>query len=127
MPVQVATRVEPFDAHGGRWIAGVSSFGFSGTNAHIVVEAAPDAEADTSIGNAPPRPVQVLMLSAKGDAALNDSVRRLREHLEGAGSALTLADVCHSASAGRAHFAHRLAVTAKTRDELIQSLRSIEK
>ena len=126
MPVEVAARLQPFPAREGRRVAGVSSFGFSGTNAHIVIEAAPDALPDVRAAHSPPRPVQLLTLSAKSGAALDEMVRHHREHLEGAGREQSLADICHSASAGRSHFVHRLAVPAKTRDELIRSLRSIE-
>jgi acyl transferase domain-containing protein len=125
MSVEVAAQLQPFPEYEGRRIAGVSSFGFSGTNVHVVMEAAPDTHAELQPAH-PPRAVQVLTLSAKSDAALDESVRRLREYLEGLGRELALADVCHTASAGRAHFAHRLAVPVKSRDELMQALRSIE-
>ncbi|MEK7786025.1 MAG: polyketide synthase, partial [Chloroflexota bacterium] len=44
IPVSIPTERTPWPAVNDRWIAGVSSFGFSGTNAHIIVEAAPQRE-----------------------------------------------------------------------------------
>ncbi|HVY79495.1 MAG TPA: type I polyketide synthase, partial [Steroidobacteraceae bacterium] len=125
MSVEVAARLQPFPEYGGRRIAGVSSFGFSGTNVHVVLESATETHSEPQAAH-PPRAIQLLTLSAKSDAALDESVRRLREHLEGRGREQALADVCHTASAGRAHFAHRLAIPVRSRDELVQALRSIE-
>ncbi|HEU4625136.1 MAG TPA: SDR family NAD(P)-dependent oxidoreductase [Steroidobacteraceae bacterium] len=125
MSVEVAARLQPFPEYDGRRIAGVSSFGFSGTNVHVVLESASETYSQSQPAH-PPRAIQLLTLSAKSEAALDHSVRRLSEYLEGPGRELALADVCHTASAGRAHFAHRLAVPVKSRDELIHALRSIE-
>jgi phthiocerol/phenolphthiocerol synthesis type-I polyketide synthase C len=87
--------------------AGVSSFGFGGTNAHLVLEEAPRREpADNEIE----RPLHVLTLSAKSASTLKELARRYEDHLA-THPAESLADVCFSANAGRAHFAYRLAAT----------------
>ena len=98
-------------------IAGVSSFGFSGTNCHVVVEE-PPADAD-----APPRhdrPLHLLALSGKTRAAVHEIAARYRDHVRGAQA--ELGDVCFSAATGRAHFAHRAALVFHDRDELIDQL-----
>ena len=89
----------------------MSSFGFSGTNAHMILQAAaprPVPPADTR------RPRSVLALSAKSDTALVEMARRYADRLtaEPAGS---LADLCFSANTGRSHFRHRLAAAAGDR------------
>lgn len=103
---------------GGSRIAGVSSFGFGGTNAHLLVEesgpaAVAPAESD--------RPLHLLAVSAKTKTALSKLVERYLRYLDVHPQA-ALPDVCHSANAGRAHFPHRLAVLAENREQLQQQL-----
>ncbi|HVK94787.1 MAG TPA: amino acid adenylation domain-containing protein [Noviherbaspirillum sp.] len=69
LPLRVVDRRQPFPQRGQRRIAGVSSFGFSGTNAHAVLEQA------TSPATAPVRPVQVLTLGAHDQAGLRQLAR----------------------------------------------------
>jgi len=102
-------------------IAGVSSFGASGTNAHLIVQEAP-AQAPAAAG--PDRPRHLLTLSAKSEPALEALVGRYRERLS-APTGPALADVCFTAAAGRAHFAHRLALTAVSTDELCERLGTV--
>jgi myxalamid-type polyketide synthase MxaB len=119
LPVKVPTTRTAWPAAGhGRQIAGVSSFGFSGTNAHVIVEAAP---AVPHAAPAADRPRHLLALSAKGEDALRDLARRHEEHLT-AHPQLAAADVCHTANAGRSHFNHRLALPAANTGELRDSL-----
>lgn len=88
-------------------VAGVSSFGFGGTNAHVVLEAhdaaAPAAASPAAAG------VQVLPVSARSDAALQARVRDLRAVLETT-SAQRLSDIVYTLAARRDHGSHRLAV-----------------
>lgn len=103
--IEIPTAARPWPH--ARKVAGVSSFGFSGTNAHVVVEAAP---AGTTRTEAPTRTDHVLTLSARTDAALLELAVAFDRQCAERG---TLADVCFSASTGRAHFDTRLAVTAR--------------
>jgi amino acid adenylation domain-containing protein len=99
-------------------LAGVSSFGFSGTNAHVVVEEAPSSpprEDDE------PRSFYCLPLSALTDAALRALAGRYADAMA-ADSGITLADIVRTAGAGRSHFAHRLAVVAGGTEIAIQAL-----
>lgn len=114
-------------------LAGVSSFGFGGTNAHVVLEEAPlsvEAQAPQFV-----REVHVLALSAKSSTALAEMASRYADRLEAVSDeAVTsinveaglevvgLADVCHSANTGRSHFAHRLAVAAASSEQMRQAL-----
>ncbi|HET7695304.1 MAG TPA: SDR family NAD(P)-dependent oxidoreductase [Vicinamibacterales bacterium] len=115
LPIVIPTKATPWPEIEGRRIAGLSSFGFSGTNAHIVIEGASasapsgragDAAAPDS--DAAERPRHILTLSARTEAALDALAARYATFLETTKE--PLADVCYTANAGRAHFAHRLAV-----------------
>ncbi|CAK0750166.1 phthiocerol/phenolphthiocerol synthesis type-I polyketide synthase E [Gammaproteobacteria bacterium] len=86
--------------------AGVSSFGIGGTNAHLVLTDAPVAEPTS-----PPGPVQLLCVSAKTTAALAGATTKLAAWLEQHPEAV-LADVAHTLSRGRKHFAYRRALVA---------------
>ena len=106
LPLQVVTERVPWRRGQQKRIASVSSFGFSGTNAHMLVEEAPLYEPQPVSSE---RPLQLLTLSAKTAGALEEVIRRYRVLLDGAGS---FPDLCYSASAGRAHFSERIAVVA---------------
>ncbi|MCB0209452.1 MAG: polyketide synthase dehydratase domain-containing protein, partial [Anaerolineae bacterium] len=105
-PVQIPTDVTPWPA--GRRIAGVSAFGFSGTNAHVVLEEAPPLPAKAEVSE---RPYHLLTLSAKSAPALSELIRRYQAYLKSRPETSWNA-ICHTANTGRTHFAHRLAVTA---------------
>ncbi|MFD7958734.1 type I polyketide synthase [Streptomyces ardesiacus] len=101
--------------------AAVSSFGISGTNAHLILEQAPPlADASTAEPAAPPVPVPWL-LSARTEPALRDRVRRLRAFLDERPEA-TPAQVARALGTTRTHFEHRTSVVGATRDELARRL-----
>jgi acyl transferase domain-containing protein/trans-aconitate methyltransferase/acyl carrier protein len=108
----IPTTGRPWEPIAGRRIAGVSSFGFSGTNAHVVVEEAPAVGSPVAQRE---RTARLLCLSAKTDAALNSLVTRWQRHL--ARTEAALADLCYTANAGRTHFRQRRTVVAATVDE----------
>ena len=112
--VAPVTETAPWPAGGLPRVGGVSSFGFSGTNCHVVVAEAPPAEeppAEKPIGPEPARPAELLPLSAASPGALRELAARYRDLLA-APDAPALADVAGCAAEGRAHLAHRLAVVA---------------
>ena len=81
--------------------AGVSAFGMGGTNAHVVMEEAPEQE-PSSIS----RPYQLLLLSAKTNTALDSATQNLANHLH-QHPELSLADVAYTLQVGRQAFDHR--------------------
>jgi acyl transferase domain-containing protein len=113
LPLVVPTEAMPWQPIGGRRIGGVSSFGFSGTNAHVIVEEAPSVEAVPAAR----RSAGLLALSARDDNALSALAARYAAGLEG-GVDAELGDICFTANHGRAHFAHRATIAARSIDEL---------
>jgi acyl transferase domain-containing protein/acyl carrier protein len=103
--------------------AAVSSFGFSGTNAHIVLEDAAEA-ATTSTGSAADDGVELILpLSARSRGALEASARALRDVLRAPpGSGAPLRDVSFSAGVRRTHFEHRLAVVGSSSEAMAEQL-----
>ncbi|PTL74938.1 type I polyketide synthase [Vitiosangium sp. GDMCC 1.1324] len=110
-PFAVNTTLREWPARGPRR-AGVSSFGLGGTNAHVVLEEAPARASRTSTS----RPWQLLVLSARNGAALEEATQRLATHLEQHPEE-ELADVAHTLQVGRRRFEHRrMLVCQDTRD-----------
>ena len=97
--------------------AGVSSFGIGGTNAHVVLEEAPSLPAP-----GPSRAWQILVLSARNDAALETAASNLRQSLEER-SDDDLADVAFTLQAGRKRFSSRRVWLARDRTEALAVLR----
>ncbi|NEO70920.1 type I polyketide synthase, partial [Moorena sp. SIO3H5] len=120
LPVQVSTQLTPWQRNGKSRLAGVSSFGFSGTNAHVILEQAPEP-VKVKHQDSQKRPLHLLTLSGKTDKALAELVNRYQRHLE-THREQELADVCYTANTGRANFQHRLAVLASEPEELAAKL-----
>ncbi len=96
--------------------AGVSSFGIGGTNAHLVLEEAPAGEP-----SGPARPWQLLPLSARSAAALEEATERLHRHLAEHPDQ-PLADVAFTLQAGRRAFVHRRFLVARDREDALAVL-----
>ncbi|MEL6354436.1 MAG: type I polyketide synthase, partial [Cyanobacteria bacterium J06627_28] len=94
--------------------AGISGFGMSGTNVHLIIEEVteePELPEDFVAGSGDEslivlgRQQNILTLSARSQAALTELIRRYSEWLPQ--TAASLADICFSASTGRSHFKYR--------------------
>ncbi|WP_086824664.1 type I polyketide synthase [Allokutzneria sp. NRRL B-24872] len=114
-PVQGLT---PF-AGDGPVLAGVSSFGWSGTNAHFVLEQVPADEAKPVSEKAP----QLITVSAKSPSAFTEAVTALADHLE-ANPALDLADVAYTTQARRTSHPLRGFVVAQDIADAVAKLRA---
>jgi len=97
---------------------GVSSFGFSGTNAHVILGDAPAATRPDAGRSG----TQILPLSARTAEALHSLAQQWATWLEA--PTAPLADACRMASIGRSHFNHRLAVTSASTEDAAATLRS---
>jgi len=119
-PFYVNSRLSEWKSNGGPRRAGVSSFGFGGTNAHVVVEEAPEIESST-----PSRPKQLLLLSAKTKSALDTATTNLCEYLIQNPSA-KIADVVYTLQTGRKAFSHRRFTVCNDATDAVQALKSFD-
>lgn len=117
-PFHIASTLRPWPRHAGPRRAGVSALGIGGTNAHVVLEEAPEIASSPS-----PRPYELLVLSARTDSALATLARDLAQRLEDEPS-LLLADVAYTLHTGRKMFDFRRAVVCRDRQEAIGALGS---
>lgn len=116
--VYVPTQLMEWETDGSPRRCGVSSFGFSGTNCHVVLEeytADGDRPAPSSVG------LNVFTLSAKTNSALRKMVQQYAE-FTAIKPDLSLRDLCYTANTGRAHHHHRIATVVKSMDELKEKL-----
>ncbi|MFJ6556519.1 amino acid adenylation domain-containing protein [Streptomyces luteogriseus] len=115
-PFYVNTELVSWPDRDGPRRAGVSAFGFGGTNAHIVLEQAPAL---------PPVPddagPQLLVLSARTPSALEETTARLARHLQERPD-LTTRDVAHTLRQGRVPFEHRRALVVRDREDALAVL-----
>lgn len=119
-PFYVNTEARPWPAGVAPRRAGVSSFGMGGTNVHVILEEAPAQVVTPMVGTSPAQ--QVLLLSARSEAALTQVLEGLGSHLQ-AHPEQRLADVAHTLRTGRKHFEHRAVVLAHGHADAIGALR----
>ncbi|OBK83987.1 type I polyketide synthase [Mycolicibacter sinensis] len=122
LPLDVVQTLTPWPA-GSRAVAGVSSFGFGGTNAHVVLTEAPQVRSSHPDDFAPAR-AELLALSARSPEALAALVGEYEMALfsSGLATAGSLSDLCYTAGARRGHHDYRLAVVGDSPAALFESL-----
>ncbi|MGW0786591.1 type I polyketide synthase, partial [Streptomyces sp. NPDC002913] len=124
--VEVLTEARDWPETDGPRRAAVSSFGISGTNAHVIIEQAPEEEsaeseeAEEAPVSALELPVHAWMLSAAGEDALTAQAARLLDRV--AGSETRPVDVGFSLATSRAVLDQRAVVVGRDRDELLAAL-----
>ncbi|MEU9701230.1 SDR family NAD(P)-dependent oxidoreductase [Streptomyces sp. NPDC047981] len=123
--VALLTEAREWQAEGRVRRAGISSFGISGTNAHVIIEEVAEAE-EPEPASEPVVPVPVVpwVLSGKTPAALEAQAGRLLEHAE-ADTAIEPVDVAWTLATGRAMLDHRAVITGRDRDQLLTGLRAL--
>lgn len=116
-PFRIVTEPEPWPAQGTPRRGAVSSFGYSGTNAHIVIEEPPQPAVRMLAAAS-----HLFLLSAKTEDALRARLRDLADWLEGCEDAVELADIAFTLHVGRKHFPRRAAFVASSAAELRTAL-----
>ena len=114
-PFRISTSPSPWPRNGAPRVAGVSSFGMGGTNAHVVLGEAPPAPAPLEART------ELLLVSAKSAKALDLAASSLAAELE-TRPGINLADVASSLSRGRIEYGHRRAIVARSVREAAQAL-----
>lgn len=117
-PLEINIRTRPWPADRGPRRAGVSAFGIGGTNAHVILEEAPEPQSR-------PRTtarLRLLPLSARGDETLRQSGSALADWLE-ARPELDIGDVARTLQRGRTAFDHRRAIVAESTATTVSILR----
>ncbi len=143
LPLRIVNEPIPLLKRNNSTVVGISSFGMSGTNAHLIVEeATPQPPLERGSRE---RPLHILSLSAKTEKALKDLIQKYRTYLQSqssldlntlniedkysppASSAPNLADICYTANVGRSHFDYRCYALASTLPQLSQQLETLSK
>jgi len=114
--IRIPTEIQPWPNSAKKAIAGVSAFGFAGSNAHVIVEQAPQITPKTVKQT---RPSHLLTLSAQNFSALKQLAQRFQTRLD---SQPDLGDLTYTSAIGRANLSERLAIVADTLPELQQRL-----
>jgi rhizoxin synthesis polyketide synthase RhiE len=124
-PFYVNTAVEPWKPEGGQpRLAGISAFGMSGNNAHVVVEEyVPERRDERGAAAQVSGRVHVVPLSARGEAELGRYATKLLAHIE-AEPAVDLGDLAYTLQVGRQAFSHRAAFVVRSQRELGEALRA---
>lgn len=119
LPLRVQQSLEPWPPIYELGLAGASSFGFGGTNSHVVLEEAPPIE-----DSAATRPWQLLVLSAKTDFALRAVTTNMADYLKQRPEA-PLADVAYTLKVGRNLFNHRRTIVCEKLEDAVASLETL--
>ena len=119
-PFYVNTKLTNWKANTTPRRAGVSSFGLGGTNAHIVLEEAPEIEP-----SAPSRPRHLLLLSAKTRSALDTATANLFGYLTQHPD-INIGDVAYTLQTGRKAFSHRRFAVCSDSADAVQALESMD-
>ncbi|MGD8991373.1 MAG: type I polyketide synthase, partial [Desulfobacterales bacterium] len=115
-PFFVNTQPREWKTNGYPRRAGVSAFGFGGTNAHVILQEAPPRD---SSGMS--RSHQLLVLSAKTPTALRTTMKNFLDHLKRQ-SGINLADVAYTLQVGRKAFSHRSIIVCQDVHQVIASI-----
>jgi len=120
--LRVVDETVPWPSGQGPRLAGVSSFGFGGTNAHVVLEQPPPSPAPALTAEPP---VTTLVVSGKNPARLAATAAMLADWMGDAGSPVPLADIAHTLNHHRTHQMSFASVCAADREEAIAGLRAL--
>ncbi|MFE2979159.1 type I polyketide synthase [Streptomyces sp. NPDC059258] len=130
--LELLTRAKQWPAFGRPRRAAVSSFGISGSNAHVILEQAPEPEpateptAASSVTASVPLPVVPVALSARGEAALRAQAARVLDLLTAQPTTpVGVLDLGFSLATTRSHLTHRTVLLPEGRESLLEGLRAV--
>lgn len=118
-PLEIAQTAKPWTPGIRPRYAGISSFGISGTNAHVIIEEAPKNLEEALLDE--DTATLLLPISAKTQDALRAHAAAFLDMLS-ADSSPRLLDIVYTASARRSHYVHRVSVVGRTKSELAEQL-----
>ncbi|HEY8208013.1 MAG TPA: amino acid adenylation domain-containing protein [Myxococcaceae bacterium] len=118
--LEVATSLRPWPSTGRPLLAGVSAFGFGGTNAHVVLSESPPPPSERA--RAPPATADLLLLGAHSEQALRELAGAVRSELASVMEGEDLSDLCYSAALRRSHHDVRLGAAGSGPRELGEAL-----
>ncbi|MCK6590948.1 MAG: acyltransferase domain-containing protein, partial [Polyangiaceae bacterium] len=121
LPVRVAREMVSWPRGERRRFAGVSSFGFSGTNAHVIVEEAPSISEEKPAEAKAERPVHVIAWSGRSAWSQRRRAEQIAEYLA-ANPTVLVADVAHTLGACRDHFEKRAAAVCASTSQLMEGI-----
>lgn len=101
-----------------RYFAGISSFGFSGTNAHLILTESPSVPMQDFSQTM----IYLLPLSAKNLPALEELVKRYFNYFNDKTNENKISDICFTASIGRSHFSIRIVFIARDKKEMLENI-----
>ncbi|MCX7774134.1 MAG: type I polyketide synthase, partial [Clostridia bacterium] len=120
-PVYVNDRLQKWKPDGFLLRCGVSSFGLSGTNCHVILEEAPEININRVTQDHEPN---ILTLSAKSKSSLQELIKQYAEFLK-SNNPIEFDDICYTANTGRGHYPYRLAIHAMDMDDLKDKLQKV--
>ena len=125
LKLRIPVSLEAFPRTSGARMAGVNSFGFGGSNSHVILTESPPRSSPPTVASNTLR-AWPLVLSARSEGALRASASRLKEWLEAKeksnGRTQVLPDLVYTLGARRNHHQHRLTLVANSSAEVIQEL-----
>jgi len=129
-PVYVNDTLTSWKTNGHPRRCGVSSFSFSGTNCHMVLEEAPPGQRSQEENQIEKPDKQetfdILTLSAQTPEGLKQLLGQCQTFLQENSLNMKPADVCFTANCGRGHYAHRLAIIIKNEEDLAAKLAGLD-
>ena len=117
-PVYLNNTLREWEYEGYPRRCGVSSFGLSGTNCHLILEEAPNMETSQKVYS---DESYIFTASAKSKDSLKMLINDYKQFLEQE-EEISLVNLCYTASLGREHYNHRLAIIVKSIDDLKEKL-----